>query len=245
MAPKKAGAKPTPQSTPRDGKAAVKPNSKLKAAGQATKMANAMANAPTPAAAGKPDAPKRANPDGPGTKDIEATVLTMEMSNAVHAAAKAARDKAQGFGLTKEQATEVYNAAATAAILVLDPSGESSIAFSDDDASSLATSEKIENALARAVKQNAVRTMDIFRDWDQNGDGQISKAEFRKALRSLGVEGGREDHDELFDSWDVDGSGAIDYKELDKALGRGSHSAFMRTCACVCACVCACACACR
>lgn len=100
---------------------------------------------------------------------------------------------------------------------VLDPSGGSSITATAGE-SSVAVGTRIENALARAVKQNAVRTMDIFRDWDANNDGTISKAEFRKALRALGVDGNKEAHDALFDEWDVDSSGQLDFKELDKAL---------------------------
>jgi Ca2+-binding EF-hand superfamily protein len=52
-----------------------------------------------------------------------------------------------------------------------------------------------------------LRTLDIFRDWDEDNDGNISRSEFRKAMAALGVEGGRTDHDALFDLWDVDSSG--------------------------------------
>ena len=34
---------------------------------------------------------------------------------------------------------------------------------------------------------------------------RTDRAQFRKAMKALGVEGGREHHDELFDMWDVVG----------------------------------------
>ena len=42
-------------------------------------------------------------------------------------------------------------------------------------------------------------------------------------MKALGVEGGREVHDELFDMWDVDSSGSIDFKEMDKALHKATR----------------------
>ena len=57
------------------------------------------------------------------------------------------------------------------------------------------------------LTQNAVRVVDLFREWDDNGDGLVSKKEFGKALRAIGVTAPKEEIDELFESFDVDGSG--------------------------------------
>ena len=62
--------------------------------------------------------------------------------------------------------------------------------------------------------------IDLFRDWDDDGDGTVSKKEFRKAMQTLGLTVPREEVDALFDSFDPDGGGAIDYAELNKALKR-------------------------
>ena len=88
--------------------------------------------------------------------------------------------------------------------------------------SRLGRGERIETSLAKAVKQMSVRTMDVFKDWDTNSDGVISRKEFRNAMKALGAEGTEADHDALFDSWDADKSGALDFKELEKAFRKVS-----------------------
>ena len=71
-----------------------------------------------------------------------------------------------------------------------------------------------------SLQKNAVRVMDLFREWDENGDGQITKKEFCHAMPRLGIEAPSKEFEELFDSFDPDGSGAIDMKELNKGLRR-------------------------
>jgi hypothetical protein len=93
---------------------------------------------------------------------MEANVISQELSTVVHTAAKAAMDYALKAGVAKDVAEKISEAATEAAIALLDPTGASSLAKDGEDA--LPTAERIENSLARAVKQNAVRTMNIFRD---------------------------------------------------------------------------------
>ena len=152
-------------------------------------------------------------------RSMEANVISAEFSAVVHAAAKAAMECAQGW-CGKGRRREDLRSGDHSGSAGFGSDGAAALAKDGEEA--LPTAERIENSLARAVKQNAVRTMSIFRDWDENGDGVISKAEFRKAMKALGVEGGRETHDELFDSWDVDSSGSIDFKEMDKALRKAT-----------------------
>ena len=78
----------------------------------------------------------------------------------------------------------------------------------------------VQEQLRDILTANAVRVIDLFRDWDDDGDGTVSKREFRKAMQTLGLNVPREDVDALFDSFDPDGGGAIDYAELNKALKR-------------------------
>ena len=49
-----------------------------------------------------------------------------------------------------------------------------------------------EEQLREALNRNAVRVIDLFRDWDVNGDGVISRAEFMNGVRTLGLPGGSE-----------------------------------------------------
>ena len=62
--------------------------------------------------------------------------------------------------------------------------------------------------------------MDLFREWDADGDGEVSKGEFRKALQLLGLYAPRPTVDALFDEFDRDGGGSISFAELNKLLRR-------------------------
>ena len=85
-----------------------------------------------------------------------------------------------------------------------------------------ASGKSVQDGLREALTSNASRVMDLFRDWDADGNGLIEKKEFRKAIRALGVQAPREEVDKLFDGWDKDGGGTIDAKELAKILRRGA-----------------------
>ena len=92
--------------------------------------------------------------------------------------------------------------------------------------------EQVRQEIWNALKTQNVRVMDIFRMWDTNGDGLISREEFRDALTELGFDvnfrvalpGGRtepmrEQIDAVFAQMDKDGSGELEYDELNKAIG--------------------------
>ena len=83
-----------------------------------------------------------------------------------------------------------------------------------DPDSNLSVSQQIGEALA----DNGARVMDLFREWDTNGDGSVDKKEFRENMVKLGLEVDKKEIDALFDSWDKDGGGSLDYKELGKLL---------------------------
>jgi Ca2+-binding EF-hand superfamily protein len=85
------------------------------------------------------------------------------------------------------------------------------------------TSKQIRlQTLRGALAAKLGRVIDIFREWDDDGDGVISRAEFRKALPVLGVAVDRADCNALFDLLDDDSSGFIDYKELNAKLRSGA-----------------------
>ena len=80
--------------------------------------------------------------------------------------------------------------------------------------------EPLHEQLRDALVSNAVRVIDLFREWDEDGDGEISRSEFSKALPLLGLSAPKAVVDMLFDNFDTDGSGQISFKEFNKLLRR-------------------------
>ena len=76
----------------------------------------------------------------------------------------------------------------------------------------------VAEVLKEALALNATRVIDLFKTWDEDQDGTVSKKEFRRAMPMLGLELPRQDVDALYDSWDPDGSGSITLKELERVL---------------------------
>lgn len=74
--------------------------------------------------------------------------------------------------------------------------------------------------LRSVMKQQLQKVVNLFHEWDTDGDGRVTRKEFRKAMALLSFEAPRATVDSLFDSIDADGSGYIEYKELVKALKR-------------------------
>lgn len=75
-------------------------------------------------------------------------------------------------------------------------------------------------ALSRRLsKKEAVA--ELMRTWDKNGDGEISRAEFRLAVtdkKNLHVQASTAEIDALFDSFDADKGGSLDLSELKPCL---------------------------
>ena len=63
--------------------------------------------------------------------------------------------------------------------------------------------------LQEMLNANSVRVIDLFREWDEDGSGTVSKKEFRKAIAALGYDAPKPDVDGLFSKFDEDGSGEI------------------------------------
>ena len=76
----------------------------------------------------------------------------------------------------------------------------------------------IPRKLAGLLTKNMSRVIDLFREWDQDQDGQVTKKEFVKGLASLKMSVDAADIDALFAHFDPDGSGTLDYKELQTVL---------------------------
>ena len=79
--------------------------------------------------------------------------------------------------------------------------------------------KKIAARLGQALAEKSVNVRDILREWDPNGDGSISRMEFRVDVRKmLGNNVDAQETDALFRELDSDNSGAIDLEELKVAL---------------------------
>ena len=76
----------------------------------------------------------------------------------------------------------------------------------------------IPRKLAGLLTKNMSRVIDLFREWDQDEDGQVTRKEFIKGLASLKMSVDAADIDALFAHFDPDGSGTLDYKELQSVL---------------------------
>ena len=76
----------------------------------------------------------------------------------------------------------------------------------------------IKDQLASALRASSGRVMDLLREWDADGDGEISRKEFHAAMPKLGLEVSKSAIDTLFNEWDSDGGGSLEFKELQKIL---------------------------
>ena len=73
----------------------------------------------------------------------------------------------------------------------------------------------------KALAASYSRVIDFFKLMDKNGDGAVTKHEFRAGLGLLGIDKSQasmEAIDALFDSFDMDGSGELTFNELKTIL---------------------------
>ena len=68
--------------------------------------------------------------------------------------------------------------------------------------------------LRDALSRNAVRVIDLFREWDDDGTGTVDKKEFRRGMKELGLEVPKAEVNALFEAMDPDGSGKLSLAEL-------------------------------
>ena len=63
--------------------------------------------------------------------------------------------------------------------------------------------EHIRDDLLARLKRKILQLEQLFRRWDADGDGQISRREWRDALQTVGIVANREHIDHLFDFFDA------------------------------------------
>ena len=75
--------------------------------------------------------------------------------------------------------------------------------------------------LRDSLSKNAKRVADLFRDWDDDQSGTVSRAEFHKAIKEMQFSVPKEVIDDVFSAWDPDNSGALEVGELEQLLRKG------------------------
>jgi len=83
-----------------------------------------------------------------------------------------------------------------------------------DTASGISIQEQLHGIL----KEHQVRLIDLFREWDDDGNGALDKKELRQAIAALGYDAPRKEIDKFFETIDDDGNGWIEFAELKMAL---------------------------
>ena len=73
-----------------------------------------------------------------------------------------------------------------------------------------------------ALIANAGKVLDLFRSWDVNEDGLVTRAEFHEAMHTLGLDVPPEAIDQIFTRWDRDGGDTLSVPELTKILRAAS-----------------------
>ena len=76
----------------------------------------------------------------------------------------------------------------------------------------------IQEQLFNILLEHQVKLIDLFREWDDDGNGGIDKKELRQAVAALGYECKKKEVDKFFESIDDDDSGFIEFEELKSAL---------------------------
>ena len=138
----------------------------------------------------KEEAPSGGMMDGEASAQLIASIMSTEIADVVHAAAEAAADFAHAAGMAEDKCMNMYNAAISASAHVLDPTApplETAAATMGEDGKMVTGASRIEAILARSIKKNAVRVVDLFKEWDEDRNGVLSKKEFRSALKGAGI----------------------------------------------------------
>ena len=68
------------------------------------------------------------------------------------------------------------------------------------------------------TERAATRIIDLFRAWDVDSSGTVTRKEFHSAMKKLGFNAPKLAINNLFDEWDTDDGGKIKLGELQKVL---------------------------
>ena len=82
----------------------------------------------------------------------------------------------------------------------------------------MATTNHHFELLKKAIAANSTRIETLLQEWDENGDGNIDRDEWRKALIAIGIKTSPKNIDALFEQFDDEGNGEISMDKLRVAL---------------------------
>jgi len=80
------------------------------------------------------------------------------------------------------------------------------------------TKQVIIEELKKTLQKNILKLNDLFKQWDVDGNGLVSRKEWASAMPHIGVTTTTDMINALFDEMDEDGSGSISYIELRSKL---------------------------
>jgi Ca2+-binding EF-hand superfamily protein len=164
------------------------------------------------------DRSQRAPEMEPGAKG-EIALMTGQQK--VRDAAVAAKARAEAKLKVQRSAKETEKLAAATLRGLRSPSKSDLLAGSPPGSPGSPEAAGVPDSLKRvrdALNAKKERMLDLFRQWDTDGNGEIDKGEMRRGLESIGLSASREEVDGLFALVDKDGSGDISYRELFDAL---------------------------
>ena len=78
--------------------------------------------------------------------------------------------------------------------------------------------KNVAEQLKDIIQENSVKLIDLFREWDTDGNGAIDAKEFRKAVSALGYDVPKKEMNKVFESLDPSGDGYIEYGEFKKMM---------------------------
>ncbi|MEC7000337.1 MAG: EF-hand domain-containing protein, partial [Actinomycetota bacterium] len=96
------------------------------------------------------------------------------------------RDDGRGAALTAKNLNKNYDGARVAV-------------FDETVKLDASSGVSVVDQLNKILLDNSVKLIDMFREWDADGNGAVDKKEFRKAIKALGYEAKKKDIDQLFD----------------------------------------------
>ena len=84
---------------------------------------------------------------------------------------------------------------------------------------------ELPHVLRELLNSRWERVINIFKAWDDDGNGCVDREEFVNGLQVLGIHAHKAEVDAFFQVFDPDGSGALDFRELSAALRKHTAQA--------------------
>jgi hypothetical protein len=134
--------------------------------------------------------------NGPDDEDKDGTLDYNELNTMLRQGASVILDDALKVGAAGEIATQVRQTHKLRKHRAKGKALPSSVVLK------VSSRLSVQQKLQQVLRDNAVRVIDIFREWDEDGDGLVSKKEFRNAVSALGYQAPREDVDAVFSLFD-------------------------------------------